>query len=224
MKRDGNYVQLTQEIQRLSIESGRPENAVQMVAVSKRRTVEDIEALMACGQKAFAESYLQEALGKIAALQASQLTWHFIGRLQSNKLKIIAEHFSWVQTVASLHHAEGLSRYAKMSLNVCIQVNINQEAQQGGVALSEAIALAEKVAALPQLTLRGVMAIGPKTDDYQQQCQQFQLLLPLYRQLAERFVTVDTFSIGMSGDFKAAIASGATLLRLGRVLFDEVEK
>jgi pyridoxal phosphate enzyme (YggS family) len=206
-------------------ESGRQPASVQLLAVSKTFGPEAVLEAVAAGQRAFGENYLQEGLDKIRAVQeagAPALEWHFIGPIQSNKTRPIAENFAWVHTVEREKIAQRLSeqRPAGMApLQICLQVNISGEASKSGVAPDELAALAHKVAALPNLTLRGLMAIPEPADDFDQQRAAFAQLRTLYEQLRADGLALDTLSMGMSADMRAAIVEGATIVRVGSAIF-----
>lgn len=214
---------LGEEIRGLEQQYGRESGSVQILAVSKRHSTDKIRAVAAAGLHHFGENYLQEALEKISALQDLSLTWHFIGPIQSNKTRGIAEHFAWVQSVDREKIAVRLNDQRPSylpPLNVCVQINLSQEQSKSGVSsLEEGAELCQRVAELPRLTLRGVMAIPAPMEDFEEQRSSFRQLTQLYDKLAEQFDTVDTLSMGMSDDYSAAIAEGATMIRLGTVIF-----
>ncbi|MBL8521180.1 MAG: YggS family pyridoxal phosphate-dependent enzyme [Betaproteobacteria bacterium] len=198
-------------------------HGVTLVAVSKSQPPAAVRAAFDAGQRRFAENYAQEGVAKIAALAdlAQQgLEWHFIGPLQSNKAGLVATHFDWVQSVDRLKIAQALSaRRRGAPLNVLIEVNISGEASKAGVAPGEALALAAQVARLPQLRVRGLMAIIENVADEAGQRRQFAALRQLYEQGCAQGMAFDTLSMGMSGDFRVAIEEGATLVRLGTAIF-----
>jgi len=201
---------------------GRAASDIKLVAVSKAFDAEAVRAAHAVGQHAFGENYVQEALAKMAALEDLSLEWHFIGPIQSNKTRSIAEHFDWVHSVDRLKIAERLSASrpaARTPLQVCIEVNLGGETSKGGVSPNEALALARVVCGLPGLKLRGLMAIPPASDDATQQYHYFTQLRKLQEKLLAGGIPLDTLSIGMSGDFEVAIAEGATLVRVGTAIF-----
>ena len=176
------------------------------------------------GQSAFGESYVQEALDKIAALRDLPLEWHFIGPIQSNKTRAIAENFSWVHSVDRLKIAERLSAQRPQNLpplNVCIQVNVSGEDSKSGVSPSEVLELAQAVAQLPRLKLRGLMAIPAPTEGTEAQRIPFAQLRELMRQLNAQGLELDALSMGMSHDFEAAMLEGATIMRIGTAIFGE---
>jgi PLP dependent protein len=197
-------------------------DSVTLLAVSKAQPANSVRALALEGVRDFGESYLQEALEKIEALGDLPLTWHFIGRLQSNKTRSVASAFAWVHAVDRLKIAERLSEqrpFHAPPLNVCLQVNIAGESSKGGVTPVELPALAAAVAALPRLKLRGLMCIPPDEDDTSRQRHWFSQLRLELDSLNAAGAGLDTLSMGMSGDFEAAIAEGATIIRVGTALF-----
>jgi pyridoxal phosphate enzyme (YggS family) len=203
-------------------QAGRDPAGIRLVAVSKQQTVADIRAVAEAGQCDFGESYAQEAVPKIEALRDLKLTWHFIGRLQGNKTRSIAEHFDWVHTLDRERIADRLNeqRPAKLSpLNVCIQVQLQTEARKGGVQPDEVEPLARHIAQLPGLRLRGLMCIPAPTDSSAEQQSVFARLADCARDLRAAGITTDTLSMGMSGDFEAAIAAGSNLVRVGTAIF-----
>lgn len=211
-----------QRIDRAALAGGRDVQSIKLLAVSKFHPAEAVRAAYAAGQKAFGESYVQEALTKIEVLRDLPLEWHFIGPLQSNKTAVVAQHFAWVHSVDRLKIARRLSLArppALPLLNVCLQVNIGGEASKGGVRPEEAAELAGELASLPNLVLRGLMAIPRASDDPAEQRRQFAALRQLYAALQPHHDTLDTLSMGMSHDLEAAIAEGATLIRVGEAIF-----
>lgn len=204
--------------------AGRAVEDIRLLAVSKTFPPERIREAAQAGQIAFGENYLQESLGKIAALADLGLEWHFIGPLQSNKTRPVAEHFSWVHGIERLKIAERLSAArgaARSPLQVCIQVNVSGEASKSGVSPGETAALAHAVAGLPNLRLRGLMAIPEPTDDMPLARQRFAMLRELREVLNKAGMALDTLSMGMSHDLEAAILEGATIVRVGTAIFGE---
>jgi len=202
--------------------SGRTEDCITLVAVSKGHAEAAIRAAAALGVGDFGESYLQEALPKLAALAELPLCWHFIGRLQANKTRAIAERFDWVHGVDRLRIAERLSAQrpaALAPLNVCIHVNIAAEASKAGIAPAELPQLAHALVRLPRLRLRGLMCILPAGQDPAANRGRFTAMRSLLGQLREAALPVDTLSMGMSEDFPDAIQEGSTLVRIGTALF-----
>jgi len=203
-------------------EAGRAPESVALIAVSKTQPADAIRAAHAAGQRAFGENYLQESLEKMAVLADLPLEWHFIGPIQSNKTRPIAENFAWVHGVDRLKIAQRLSDARPASLpplNICIEVNVSGEESKGGVEPNEVQTLAEAVAQLPGLKLRGLMAIPAPTNDIALQHQQFRMLRELLESLKQRGLALDTLSMGMSEDFPAAIVEGATIVRIGTAIF-----
>lgn len=207
---------------RAAARAGRSAHSVTLLAVSKAQPVSLVTAAADLGLTDFGESYLDEGLGKIAALQDRPLTWHFIGRVQANKTRPIAAGFAWVHAVDRLRVAERLSEqrpFHAPPLNVCLQVNLAAEPTKGGVAPQALPALARAVAALPRLKLRGLMCLPPHEEDPGRQRHWFGELHRLQAGLNAQGAALDTLSMGMSDDFEAAILEGATVVRLGTVLF-----
>lgn len=204
---------------------GRPRDDILLLAVSKTFPPEAVLEAIAAGQRAFGENYLQEALDKqqaVAAASGAQIEWHFIGPIQSNKTRPIAENFAWAHTVDRLKIAQRLSeqRPAGMRpLNICLQVNISGEASKSGISAAELPELARAVAALPNLRLRGLMAIPEPESDPARQRAPFARLRELLQDLRGDGIAVDTLSMGMSADMAAAIAEGATIVRVGSAIF-----
>lgn len=197
-----------------------------MLAVSKTFGADAVLEALAAGQRAFGENYLQEALDKQVAVAAARpdaaVEWHFIGPIQSNKTRPLATHFDWVHTVERLKIAQRLSEQRPPTLpplNVCLQVNISGEATKSGVAPADLVALAQQVALLPQLKLRGLMAIPEPETDVSKQRQAFAAVRALFDQLNADGFGLDTLSMGMSADLGAAIAEGATIVRVGSAIF-----
>ncbi len=198
--------------------------AVGLLAVSKSVPPEGMRALYACGQRAFAESYVQEALFKQEALRDLEIEWHFIGPIQANKTRPLAEHFAWVHGIERLRVAERLNnqRPADLpALNVCIQINIDREPSKSGVLPEELPALAHAIAALPHLRLRGLMAIPRPTENIHEQMESFQRVRLRLESLRAEGLDLDTLSMGMSNDLESAVACGATWVRVGTAIFGE---
>lgn len=197
-----------------------------LLAVSKTKPFSAIEQAYAAGQRAFGENYVQEGVDKILAAQQQDwqqdpIEWHFIGPLQSNKTRLVAEHFDWMQTVDRLKIAERLNQQRPADLaplKVCLQVNISGESTKSGLNIEQVLPLAEEIVKLDKLELKGLMAIPQATQDEQLE-QQFAEMQRCYRALQTRFPGVDTLSIGMSGDMQAAINAGSTMVRIGTAIF-----
>jgi hypothetical protein len=202
--------------------AGRDPAAIGLLAVSKTWPAEAVREAAAAGQRAFGENYVQEGATKAAALAVLGLEWHFIGPLQSNKTRTVANAFDWVHGIDRLKIAERLSAQRDVHLpplNVCLQVNLGGEHSKSGVAPAELGALARVVAALPRLALRGLMCIPEPTDDVALQRARFAELHRLKDELAAGGLALDTLSMGMSNDLEAAIAEGATIVRVGSAIF-----
>jgi pyridoxal phosphate enzyme (YggS family) len=202
--------------------AGRPPQDVALVAVSKTFPTAAVAEGHAAGQRAFGENYVQEALDKMAALASLDIEWHFIGPIQSNKTRPIAQAFAWVHGIDRQKIAQRLSdaRPAGLApLQVCLQVNVSGEASKSGVDPADAPALARAVAGLPRLRLRGLMAIPEPTEDAALQRSRFRRLRELKDEIAAAGIALDTLSMGMSGDMEAAIAEGATMVRIGTAIF-----
>ena len=218
----GNLNALLSRIRHAEQRFHRPPGAVTLLAVSKGQSAALIAAVAAAGQLRFGESYLQEALLKLEALQQLALEWHFIGPIQTNKTRGIATHFSWVHSVDRLKIAQRLSEQRPPQLpplNICLEVNISQEPSKHGLSLVELPAVAHAVAGLPRLRLRGLMAIPAPAEDFAAQRRPFARLRALQEELITTGLDLDTLSMGMSADWEAAIAEGATLVRVGTALF-----
>lgn len=203
--------------------AGRPAGSVRMLAVAKTFPAEAVRAVHALGQRAFGENYVQEAEGKHDALRdLVDVEWHLIGPLQSNKTANAAAMFDWVETVDRLRIAQRLSAQRAVGaspLDVCVQVNASGEDSKGGVAPAEALVLAQAVAALPNLRLRGVMGIPAPTTDVTRQQREFGVLRGCFEAMRRDGLPVDTLSMGMSADLEVAIAQGATQVRIGTAIF-----
>lgn len=200
----------------------RSPGSVKLLAVSKTRPADDIRHAYKTGQKAFGENYLQEALEKITQLVDCDIEWHFIGPIQSNKTKEIAQHFDWVHSVDRLKIARRLNeqRPDNMApLSICLQVNIDNETSKSGISSNEALELAKQIQCLPNIKLRGLMAIPAASQDFNVQRHAFAQLRKLYEQLQKIGISLDTLSMGMSNDLEAAIAEGSTMVRIGTAIF-----
>ncbi len=200
-----------------------PDKKVLLLAVSKRHPLEKILVLYEQGQRDFGESYVQEALQKIQQCPYKDIVWHFIGPIQSNKTRDIAEHFQWVHSVDRLKIAQRLSAQRPENLpdlNICLQINISEEPQKSGFSPTEVFNALENIISLPHLKVRGLMAIPRPENEFEQQRIPFHRLNELMHKLNEQFkLNMDTLSMGMSGDLEAAIAEGATIVRIGTALF-----
>ncbi|PSS48341.1 YggS family pyridoxal phosphate-dependent enzyme [Leclercia sp. 29361] len=220
-----NLAQVRNKISAAATGCGRASEEVTLLAVSKTKPASAIAEAIDAGQRMFGENYVQEGVEKIRHFRekgTADLQWHFIGPLQSNKSRLVAEHFDWCHTVDRLRIASRLSeqRPAEMPpLNVLIQINISDENSKSGIALEELDQLADQVAALPGLTLRGLMAIPAPESDYDRQFAVARQMAVAFEALKTRFPTVDTLSLGMTDDMAAAIAAGSTMVRIGTAIF-----
>ncbi|APR36900.1 YggS family pyridoxal phosphate-dependent enzyme [Paraburkholderia sp. SOS3] len=204
--------------------AGRDPRSVALLAVSKTFPAEDVRAAHAAGQRAFGENYVQEALTKLDALAdlRDTIEWHFIGPLQSNKTRPVAERFDWVHSIDRLKIAQRLAEQRPDGLpplNVCVQVNVSGEASKSGVPPGEAADIAHAIAALPKLRLRGLMAIPEPVGSIEQQRVPHRALRELFDRLRADGLELDTLSMGMSGDLEAAVLEGATMVRIGTAIF-----
>lgn len=209
-------------IQHAAAVAGRPPQEVHLLAVSKAHPASALREAYEAGQRMFGENYLQEALAKQDELAGLAIEWHFIGPIQSNKTQAIAQHFDWVHSVDRLKIAERLNAArpaSKAPLQLCLQVNVSNEETKSGLTPDAALALAKEIQSLPALKLRGLMAIPAPTSDVQLQRAQFHQVRSLFQQLQQQGINLDTLSIGMSEDFPAAIAEGATIVRIGSAIF-----
>lgn len=201
---------------------GRPPGSIRLVAVSKTHPVSLIREAAAAGQQDFGENYVKDAIAKVQALADLPLIWHFIGHIQSNKTRPVAEHFHWVHTVDRERVAVRLDAHRPPSsppLNVCLQVRVADESSKGGVAAAHLGDLARCVARLPRLRLRGLMCLPPRETEPDRQRLHFRHLRELYLALCESGLDLDTLSMGMTGDLEAAIVEGATQVRIGTAIF-----
>ncbi|MEY2684197.1 MAG: hypothetical protein RJA09_1341 [Pseudomonadota bacterium] len=221
----GNLQQVQARIAQACAQAGRPPGAVQLLAVSKTFGPEAVLAAVAAGQRAFGENYVQEGVDKVLALRQAghpDLEWHCIGPVQSNKTRLVATHFDWVQSVDRLKTAQRLSEQRPPELpplQVCLQVNVDGGANKSGVAPPELLALAQAVVVLPRLRLRGLMAIPEPAADPAAACEVLGRVRALFDELNRQGLGLDTLSMGMSDDLEAAVASGSTLVRVGRAVF-----
>ncbi|MDM0077431.1 YggS family pyridoxal phosphate-dependent enzyme [Variovorax sp. J2P1-59] len=204
--------------------AGRDPASVHLLAVSKTFAAEAVREAHAAGQTAFGENYVQEGVAKIEALAdlRSQLEWHCIGPLQSNKTRVVAEHFDWVHSIDRLKIAERLAEQRPAHLpplQVCLQINVDGGANKSGIGAEEAISLAQAVAALPRLRLRGLMAIPEPAPDFAAQRDLFLRAAAVFDQIRASGIELDTLSLGMSADLEAAVAAGSTMVRIGTAIF-----
>ncbi|EAS63771.1 YggS family pyridoxal phosphate-dependent enzyme [Photobacterium angustum] len=221
-----NIAEVINQITLATEKCGRAADSVQLLAVSKTKPVEAIEEAIAAGQYAFGENYVQEGVDKVNHFSShpekNLLVWHFIGPIQSNKTRLVAEHFDWVHSIDRIKTAKRLSDQRPTSmapLQVLLQVNSSAEATKSGITLAEVPALAAEIAAMPNIELRGLMSIPQPATDYDSQFATFKALAVTLEQLKLTYPNVDTLSMGMSGDMEAAIAAGSTIVRIGTAIF-----
>lgn len=222
-----NLQAVRERIARAALSSGRSACDIRLIAVSKTFPTESISAAHAEGQRAFGENYVQEAVAKITSLSHLSLEWHFIGPVQSNKTRAIAEHFDWVHSIDREKIAMRLNEARPMELpplEVCIQINVSGENSKGGAAPGTELALARAISALPRLRLRGLMTIPEPTPDADLQRRRFALLRRLKDEITANGIALDTLSMGMSDDLEAAVAEGATMVRVGTAIFGRRQK
>ena len=222
---ENNITLVTARVNQAAIAAGRSPDEILLLAVSKTRSAEDIRSAINAGIREFGENYLQEAVEKIAQLAAEYVQWHFIGPIQSNKTRLVAENFSWAHSVDRLKIAQRLSEQRPSGLpplNICLQVNIDNEASKSGFVTEETEAAALAIAQLPGLKLRGLMAIPRAEPTYDQQIVAFRALADLrdrINQSLDNSEKLDTLSMGMSSDLEAAISQGSTIVRVGTDIF-----
>lgn len=219
-----NLARINQQIRQTEAQYQRAVNSVGLIAVSKKKPAADIEAAAAAGQRDFGENYCQEAIEKMQEIDNSELTWHFIGPIQSNKTRLIAEHFDWVHTVDRIKIARRLheARPAdKPPLNICIQINISGESSKSGISPEQAADFLKAMQDFDRLRVRGLMALPAPASDIEQQRQPFARVQQCLEQLRQIDAGLDTLSIGTTQDMQAAIAEGATLVRIGTAIFGE---
>ncbi len=217
-----NLASVQQRIETAAKDAARVRSEIRLLAVSKTRTAQEIIAAYQAGQTAFGENYVAEAMRKIETLSDYLLEWHYIGAIQSNKTRLIATNFAWVHTLTSSKHAKRLDeqRPAELPpLNLCIQVNISHEQSKGGVDESDVLPLAREIIQFGRVKLRGLMAIPAPTGDFEKQRKNFSILRKLKEKLQSEGIELDTLSMGMSADMEAAIAEGATIVRIGTAIF-----
>ncbi|EKO3469228.1 YggS family pyridoxal phosphate-dependent enzyme [Vibrio fluvialis] len=223
-----NLEHITSQIENAQQKCGRPRSSVQLLAVSKTKPVEAILEAAQAGQRAFGENYVQEGCDKVQFFAEHHpeldLEWHFIGPLQSNKTRLIAEHFDWMHTIDRAKIAQRLNEQRPAHLpplQVLIQVNTSGEVSKSGISENDLFTLAELISGLPNLTLRGLMSIPENVPDYPSQLAAFRQLAALKDRLAEKYDGIDTLSMGMSGDMEAAIEAGSTIVRIGTAIFGQ---
>ena len=219
-----NLQAVRERIAKAARAAGREPGEIMLLAVSKTKPLADILCAAEAGQTAFGENYAQEGVDKMIVTVDRNLSWHFIGPLQSNKTRLVAEHYAWVHSIERLKIAERLSAQRPTQLpplQVCVQVNVSGEASKSGCAPEEALALCQAISTLPGLSLRGLMAIPEASEDPAAQRAPFRQLREIADSIRAAGVPLDTLSMGMSHDLEAAIAEGATIVRIGTAIFGE---
>ncbi|MDA0680920.1 MAG: YggS family pyridoxal phosphate-dependent enzyme [Proteobacteria bacterium] len=217
-----NFRKIQDLLAKAAADAGRAADDIRLVAVSKKKPLEAILEVASAGQRDFGENFVQEGLEKIRSAARNDLRWHFIGHLQSNKTKAVAEHFQWVHTIDRLKIAQRLSEYRPSDaedLNICIEVNIDGETQKSGVSVAQTRDLAAAIAELPRLKLRGLMCLPAIRHGFDEQRKPFAALRVLHESLQAQGHELDTLSMGMSADYAAAIHEGATIIRIGTGIF-----
>ena len=222
-----NLIKIKENILNAELKSNRVKNSVTLIAVSKTKSVEDIRKAYEAGQKDFGENYIQESISKILELRDLKIKWHFIGNIQSNKSKLIAENYDWVHSIDKISTLEKISNYRKNlkeNLNVCIQVNLDEEETKSGISVSEVEGFMKEASEFEGVNIRGLMAIPMHKDNYELQYKTFIKIKKLFNNLVNKGYKLDTLSIGMSADYNAAIAAGSTIVRIGTAIFGERRK
>ena len=219
-----NLKHIHRQIREAEIAHDRDPGSVLLLAVSKKKPAAGIRVAWQLGERDFGENYLQEAQQKMLALKDLDINWHFVGAIQSNKTRSIAEAFAWAHCIDRLKIAQRLSDQRPVTLpalNICIQVNLDEEPSKAGISLDAVPQLAEKIDRLPNIRLRGLMAIPAPSDDFEHQRMTFARLAATLDQLQQMGIACDTLSMGMTQDMSAAIAAGSTLVRIGTAIFGE---
>ena len=222
-----NIIKIKESILNLELKLNRKKNSVNLMAVSKMQDAEKIREAFNSGQKDFGENYLQESLSKISELRDTGITWHFIGKIQSNKSKLIAENYDWVHSIdkiSTLRKINDHRRNFKDKINVCIQVNIDNEEAKSGINLDDVEEFINEAVDFDGVNIRGLMAIPMYQKEYESQYKTFMRIKNLFDSLVNKGYKLDTLSIGMSSDYSAAIAAGSTIVRIGTSIFGERKK
>ena len=222
-----NIIKIKKNILDLELILNREKNSVILMAVSKMQDSEKIREAYSSGQKNFGENYLQESLGKISELSDLDITWHYIGKIQSNKSKLIAENYDWIHSVDKISTLKKISDHRKDSqdkINVCIQVNLDNEETKSGIAIEKVESFINEAANFDGINLRGLMAIPMYEKEYELQYATFMKIKILFDSLVNKGYKLDTLSIGMSSDYSAAVAAGSTIVRIGTSIFGERKK
>tara|TARA_B110000008_G_C16805813_1_gene498638 strand:+ start:30 stop:716 length:687 start_codon:yes stop_codon:yes gene_type:complete len=219
-----NIIEIRKNILNLELSSNREKNSVTLMAVSKTKTSEDIRKAYEAGQKDFGENYLQESISKMKDLSDLDIIWHYIGKIQSNKSKLIAENYNWVHSIDKISTLQKISNYRKKytnKINICIQVNIDNEESKSGINIEDVEDFIKEAYNFDGIHIRGLMAIPINSEKYESQYKTFLRIKNIFDSLINKGYKLDTLSIGMSSDYNAAIAAGSTIVRIGTSIFGE---
>ena len=221
MKEDYQNIlsRINSDIERTSIDK-----TVRLIIVSKSQPISSIKELMKSGYHIYGENYLDEAIKKIEEIDNNNLEWHFIGRIQSNKIKKIAKYFNWVQTISSEKHARLLNEECQKlekKLNICVQINIDNEESKAGIMINEIDEFLNNISKYEYLSLRGIMAIPSKLNALKENVNSYNILKLKYDKLSNKYKNIDTLSLGMSNDYKLALSKGSNMIRIGSLIFGE---
>ena len=222
-----NILEVKKNISKISLDFNRAEDSVTLMAVSKKQSTASIREAYKAGQKDFGENYLQESISKIQELHDLEIVWHYIGSIQSNKSKLVAENYDWIHSVAKIATLKKINNYRgsnKEKINICIQVNIDSEETKSGIHISEVEDFIKECSSMSQINIRGLMAIPKFQKDNDLKNVAFSKIKSLFDDLVLKGYKLDTLSIGMSGDYEEAIGSGSTIVRIGTAIFGEREK
>jgi len=222
-----NILEVKKNISKISLDFNRAEDSVTLMAVSKKQSTASIREAYKAGQKDFGENYLQESISKIQELRDLEIVWHYIGSIQSNKSKLVAENYDWIHSVAKIATLKKINNYRdsnKEKINICIQVNIDAEETKSGIHISEVEDFIKECSSMSQINIRGLMAIPKFQKDSDLKNVAFSKIKSLFDDLVLKGYKLDTLSIGMSGDYEEAIGSGSTIVRIGTAIFGEREK
>ena len=222
-----NILEIKKNISKISLDLNRTIDSVTLMAVSKKQTSENIREAYQAGQKDFGENYLQESISKIHELHDLEIIWHYIGSIQSNKSKLIAENYDWVHSVDKISTIKKINNYrdsSKEKINICIQVNIDAEDTKSGIHINEVEDFIKECSSMSQINIRGLMAIPKFQKDNDLKNEAFRKIKHLFDDLVKKEHKLDTLSIGMSADYEEAIGSGSTIVRIGTAIFGEREK
>ena len=222
-----NILEVKKNISKISLDFNRAEDSVTLMAVSKKQSTASIREAYKAGQKDFGENYLQESISKIQELRDLEIVWHYIGSIQSNKSKLIAENYDWVHSVDKISTIKKINNYrdsSKEKINICIQVNIDAEDTKSGIHINEVEDFIKECSSMSQINIRGLMAIPKFQKDNDLKNEAFRKIKHLFDDLVKKEHKLDTLSIGMSADYEEAIGSGSTIVRIGTAIFGEREK